>query len=72
MRAASPEDAGDALVIEQLTEDGCTVMARPRTRGLGLSLADRACLALAIRLAVPAFTADRMWADAGVEVRMIR
>lgn len=35
----------------------------PRTRGLGLSLADRACLALARRLDATALTADRTWLD---------
>lgn len=44
------------------------------TRRLGLSLADRACLALAARLGVPAVTADRAWVDldVGVEVVCIR
>jgi PIN domain nuclease of toxin-antitoxin system len=47
---------------------------RPETRRFGLSLGDRACLSLARRLGVPAFTADRHWAkiDIGVEVRLIR
>jgi PIN domain nuclease of toxin-antitoxin system len=47
---------------------------RPLTRHLGLSLADRACLALAEREQLPALTADRSWsaADIGVEVRLIR
>ena len=44
------------------------------TREAGLSLADRACLALAARLRVPAVTADRAWLslDIGVEVIGIR
>jgi PIN domain nuclease of toxin-antitoxin system len=46
------------------------------TRRSGLSLGDRACLALAKRLAAPAVTADRKWADvasaAGVSVQLIR
>jgi ribonuclease VapC len=39
-----------------------------------LSLADRACLALSQQHAVPAYTADRLWAtiEAGVAVRLIR
>jgi len=47
---------------------------RPRTRHLGLSFADRACLALAQRLALPVLTANRSWTklDIGVEVRLIR
>ncbi len=44
------------------------------TRQLGLSLGDRACLALARRLALPALTADRAWLDLdiGIDVRPIR
>lgn len=44
------------------------------TRGLGLSLADRACLALAKRLERPVLTTDRALAraDVGVKVRTIR
>lgn len=48
----------------------------PLTRSVGLSLGDRACLALAMRRRAPAVTADRAWlriADAvGVEVEAIR
>ena len=44
------------------------------TRAAGLSLGDRACLALARRLGLPAFTADRAWLDLdlGLEVHSIR
>ncbi len=46
----------------------------PITRSAGLSLADRACLALAQRLGVPAITADRAWRDVrlSVSVELIR
>lgn len=48
----------------------------PATRPAGLSLGDRACLALALDLGVKALTADRAWtriAEAvGVEVEVIR
>lgn len=45
-----------------------------RTRGLGLSLGDRACLALARSLNLPAYTADRTWAglEVGIKVVVIR
>lgn len=51
-----------------------TGMLTPGTRGSGLSLGDRACLAMARTLGMPALTADRAWAglDLGVEVRLIR
>jgi ribonuclease VapC len=44
------------------------------TRAVGLSLGDRACLALARRLGLSAHTADRDWrkVDVGVEVVVIR
>lgn len=44
------------------------------TRSLGLSIADRACLALAERERLPALTADRAWIalDLPVEIRVIR
>jgi ribonuclease VapC len=47
---------------------------RGATRHRGLSLGDRACLALAARLGVPAITADRAWSGlgVGVEIRLIR
>jgi PIN domain nuclease of toxin-antitoxin system len=49
-----PLTAEDALPIGEL---------RPSTRDLGLSLGDRACIALALRLGVPVVTADRSWTE---------
>lgn len=70
------EGSRRALSIEPLTAADCVAVARlrPVTRRQGLSLADRACLALAERLDVPALTADREWlkADVAAEVRLIR
>ena len=45
-----------------------------KTRSLSLSLADRACLALARELGLPVVTADRSWREVqiGVEVVLIR
>jgi PIN domain nuclease of toxin-antitoxin system len=47
---------------------------RISTRHLGLSLGDRACLALAIRERATVITADRSWAglDLGIEIKVIR
>lgn len=48
----------------------------PATSSAGLSLGDRACLALAIRLGAKALTADRSWSriarTVGVDVEIIR
>jgi ribonuclease VapC len=47
---------------------------RPITRALGLSLGDRACLALAAERGLPALTADRAWVElkGAVEVVVLR
>ena len=47
---------------------------RSVTRHAGLSLGDRACLALGDRLGCPVVTADRVWAslDVGVAIVVIR
>ena len=45
-----------------------------RTRDYGLSLGDRACLALAMARRVPVYTADRAWQSVGLDlvVELIR
>ena len=47
---------------------------RPLTRSHGLSLGDRACVALALRKGLPVLTADRRWEklDLDLKVVMIR
>jgi PIN domain nuclease of toxin-antitoxin system len=65
-----------ALLIEEFTYDDSIEAARlrPLTRHLGLSLADRACLALASRMEFPVLTADQAWAqlELGIDIRVIR
>ena len=43
---------------------------RAETRSAGLSLGDRACLALAQRLEIPAVTADQQWRNVGTDVEI--
>ncbi len=62
----APFDVEDAEIAAAL---------RRGTAKLGLSLADRACLALASRLSIPALTTDSAWAELQLEavfVRLIR
>lgn len=60
--------AFDAALAERVGE------LRADTKRFGLSLADRACLALAEREGLPAFTSDRAWQGAvsSIEIRVIR
>lgn len=53
---------------------GVAAQLWPQTKHAGLSLGDRACLALGNILECPVVTADRAWArvDVGVEIVLIR
>ena len=65
-----------AVAVEPFTSADAVEVARlrPVTREHGLSLGDRACLALAKRLDAPVLTADSAWAklDLPLELRQIR
>jgi PIN domain nuclease of toxin-antitoxin system len=81
-------DRGDTLAVtlRKLAATGVTVAAydarlaqragelRPLGRRWGLSLGDRACLALAEREGVPVLTADRSWKALPLvmDIRLIR
>jgi PIN domain nuclease of toxin-antitoxin system len=56
----------------RLAEDVAALVTR--TKKFGLSLGDKACIALASRERLPALTADRAWArlDLDVEIKLIR
>jgi PIN domain nuclease of toxin-antitoxin system len=49
-------------------------MLRPVTRSRGLSLGDRACLALALEAGLPVLTTERSWVDLdlGLRVEVVR
>lgn len=77
----SDSEADDAvaaldLQVAPFDEAQARTAARlwPQTRRAGLSLADRACLALGLRRGSPVVTADRIWAslDVGVEILLVR
>jgi ribonuclease VapC len=60
-----------AFDAEQAMEAG---LMRRNTRAAGLSIGDRACIALALRKGAVALTADREWtrAGSGAAIEMIR
>ena len=71
--------SGDLLKLVRVadfTEQHAMIAAsiRPATRHVGLSLGDRACLALAIALKTDVYTADRNWlqVNVGCEIHLIR
>jgi PIN domain nuclease of toxin-antitoxin system len=80
MPEATAETVLSGLQIDVRAHDWQAALAagflRPATRRAGLSLGDRACLALAATLGLRAVTADRSWASVseatGVQVVTIR
>lgn len=80
-RGLSAEEAEEVLEslhldVRPLTAAQATATGhlRPATRAQGLSLGDRACLALAAELGAAVLTTDQAWAEAeaGVEVEVIQ
>lgn len=83
LEAGSTEDAIraaiDLLGVRILSHDADdayqAAALAPATRKFGRGLGDRSCMALAIRLGVPAITTDRGWAQveaSGLEVILAR
>ena len=80
-RGLSPDNAWAAALVpvkeaipftsEQAKAAGSLVA---ETRALGLSLGDRACLALGLALQAPVYTADRSWKNLklGLRIHVIR
>lgn len=60
------------LAVEPFTDEDALIAAAlyPKTSSKGLSLGDRACLALAQRLGGPAITAEQSWADLKLDVKI--
>ena len=63
---------GSAITIWPFDESFARVVAslRDQTRPFGLSLGDRACLALGLLLKVPILTADRKWSQLKIRVSL--
>ena len=52
-----------------------TAGLRKHTKSKGLSLGDRACIALGIKMKLPVYTADKIWQDLqldDLEIKLIR
>ena len=60
------------IEIVEFDDDQAVLAANlvTKTQPLGLSLGDRACLALGLARGLPVLTADRAWRDVGVGVEM--
>ena len=74
-RGIKAEDAWEAVtapvpeIVDFDTEQAKIAgWLQPQTRSLGLSLGDRACLALGMALKAPVYTADRAWKKLRLEV----
>ncbi|MBD2295084.1 type II toxin-antitoxin system VapC family toxin [Anabaena sphaerica FACHB-251] len=82
----SPDEVIKQLRDEGLLENSLEIIAcneedalniakfRPLTKSTGLSLGDRACLALGKRLNLPVLTADKVWTSLslGITINLIR
>ena len=68
------ESAGIQILPFTTEEAEIAAGMRTATQSLGLSLGDRAALALARRLNLPVYTTDRTWGrlSVGVRVRVVR
>ncbi len=62
MQTIVPFDAEQARLTAEL---------RPATRSLGLSLGDRACLALAKQHKCPVLTTDRQWKKLKLDIQIV-
>ncbi len=67
------EDLHRLVRIEPFTEEQAVIAAdlRRSTRSLGLSLGDRACLALGISLGCVVYTADRAWVGLNIGCKIV-
>jgi ribonuclease VapC len=80
-RGLNPDDAWEAVLsplreVAAFTAEHAKIAGSliAQTRALGLSLGDRACLALGLVLKAPVYTADRSWKNLklGIRIHVIR
>ena len=79
VRRGMGSDAIDALVgdlqLRVVPFDQAQALAAahlwPRTHSKGLSLGDRACLALAAHMGLPAYTTDRAWTELDLDIEIV-
>jgi PIN domain nuclease of toxin-antitoxin system len=76
-RGLNPDDAWEASISPireavAFTSEHARQMGDliAQTRALGLSLGDRACLALGLALRAPVYTADKSWKKLKVSIRI--
>ena len=63
------------IIPLDLEQAGYVAELQSKVQHKGLSLGDRACIALGIKLQVPIYTADRIWAELqldGADIKLIR
>jgi PIN domain nuclease of toxin-antitoxin system len=61
--AVIPFDAEQARIAASLWKT---------TRSVGMSLGDRACLAVALQTSLPAFTTEKTWGECGIGAKIVR
>ena len=69
------EDIVSIIVPFDIEQARCVAELQSRTQHKGLSLGDRACIALGIKLEAPIYTADKIWAELkldGADIKLIR
>lgn len=63
------------IVPFDIEQAGYVAELQSKVQHKGLSLGDRACIVLGIKLQVPIYTADRVWAELqlnGADIKLIR
>ena len=68
-------DILQSMIDFDLIQARITADLELKTKSKGLSLGDRACIALGIHLQAPIYTADKIWAELALEqadIRLIR